>query len=57
MLDKNGEPVFESGLINVWELLGSEDPVRYLGIYFLFQYVIVVCLTSRFTDSCFFFVL
>ena len=38
MLDKNGEPVFESGLINVRELLGSEDPVRYLGIYFLFQY-------------------
>ena len=33
MLDKNGEPVYESGLINIKELLGSEDPVRYLSIY------------------------
>ena len=36
VVDRNGEPVFELGLINFWELLGSEDPVRYLGTNFLF---------------------
>ena len=35
-MDKNGEPVFKSVLVNIWELLGSEDPVRYLGTNFLF---------------------
>lgn len=34
VLDRNREPVYEPGLINVRELLESEDPVRYLGIYF-----------------------
>ena len=33
VLDKNREPLYEPSLINVKELLGSEDPVRYLSIY------------------------
>ena len=57
MLDKNGEPMFEPGLINVRELLGSEDPVRYMGIDFRFPICDRRFLTRRFTDSCFFFVL
>ena len=36
VLDKNGEPMFEPGLINVQELLMSEDPVIYMGIDFIF---------------------
>ena len=35
VIDKNGEPVYESGLIIVKELLRSKDPVKYLGTYVL----------------------
>ena len=33
MMDKNGEAVYEPSLIVVKELLKSEDPIKYLGIY------------------------
>ena len=37
--NKNGEAVYESNLIVVKELLESEDPVKYLGIYGLNSYM------------------
>ena len=40
MLDRNGEPMYEPGLINVRELLGSKDLIIYLGIY---MFLIIVC--------------
>ena len=35
VIDKNGEVVYESGIKIVKKLLGSKDPVKYLGIYVL----------------------